>query len=220
MLKIKIGWVVFLALFFLGFSAWYGGNGKPITPEEGERLIEELYGYTDEYFNILPEAALEVRRVEPWRERGSSTAFYNRPAPDGSRPGIYYINQQDMNAVQKHIMNSLAYHEGAPGHHFQLAIQQELDGVPEFRKYGGYSAYSEGWALYAQQIADELGVYDDFPVGRLGYLQSLAFRACRLVVDTGLHAKRWDREQAITWLIERFSPRVISIISPLTGATY
>ena len=91
-------------------------------------LIEGIYDIADEYFNVLPKAPLEVRRVEPWREAGSSTAFYNRPSPDGSRPGIYYINQQNMNAVQKHIMNSLAYHEGAPGHHFQLAIQQELAG--------------------------------------------------------------------------------------------
>jgi uncharacterized protein (DUF885 family) len=163
-------------------------------------LIEGIYDIADDYFNVLPEAKLEVRRVEPWREGGSSTAFYSRPAPDGSRPGIYYINQQNMDAVQKHIMNSLAYHEGVPGHHFQLAIQQELKGVPEFRKYGGYSAYSEGWALYSERLAYEAGLYEGLPMRNFGRLSEEMKRAVRLVVDTGMHAKQWSREKSIEYM--------------------
>ena len=174
--------------------------GRAAYIRDATALIEELYSYTDAYFNVLPKAALEVRRVEPWRERGSSTAFYDRPAPDGSRPGVYYINQQDMNAVQKHIMNSLAYHEGAPGHHFQLAIQQELEGIPEFRKYGGYSAYAEGWALYSELLAWEMGLYEGLPLRDFGRLSEEMKRAVRLVVDTGMHAMGWSREQCIAYM--------------------
>jgi uncharacterized protein (DUF885 family) len=105
-------------------------EGRAAYLAEATALIEEMMELAPEYFNVLPEASLEVRRVEPWRENAGSTAFYNRPAPDGSRPGIYYVNMRDMRAVQKSQMNSLAYHEGAPGHHFQLAIQQELSDIP------------------------------------------------------------------------------------------
>lgn len=174
--------------------------GRDEYIRDATALIEGIYDIADDYFNVLPKAKLEVRRVEPWREAGSSTAFYNRPAPDGSRPGIYYINQQNMNAVQKHIMNSLAYHEGAPGHHFQLAIQQELEGVPEFRKYGGYSAYSEGWALYSERLAYEAGLYEGLPMRNLGRLSEEMKRAVRLVVDTGMHAKQWSREKSIEYM--------------------
>lgn len=169
---------------------------------EAAALIEGIYGIADDYFNVLPKAPLVVRRVEPWRENGSSTAFYNRPSLDGSRPGIYYINQQDMNAVQKHVMNSLAYHEGAPGHHFQGAIQQELTGVPEFRKHDGYSVYSEGWALYSERLAFEAGLYEGLPLRNFGRLTEEMKRAVRLVVDTGMHAKRWSREQSIEYMTD------------------
>ena len=163
-------------------------------------LIEGIYDIADEYFNVLPKAPLEVRRVEPWREAGASTAFYDRPSPDGSRPGIYYINQQNMNAVQKHIMNSLAYHEGAPGHHFQIAIQQELQGIPKFRLFGGYSAYSEGWALYSERLAFEAGLYEGMPMRNFGRLAEEMKRAVRLVVDTGMHYKQWPLEQSIEYM--------------------
>ncbi|MDH3901875.1 MAG: DUF885 domain-containing protein [Xanthomonadales bacterium] len=163
-------------------------------------LIEGIYDIADEYFNVLPKAPLEVRRVEPWRESASSTAFYNRPSPDGSRPGIYYINQQNMNAVQKHIMNSLAYHEGAPGHHFQLTIQQELQGIPRFRLFGSYSAYSEGWALYSERLAFEAGLYEGMPMRNFGRLAEEMKRAVRLVVDTGMHYKQWPLEQSIEYM--------------------
>jgi len=175
-------------------------EGRAEYLREANALIEGVYAIAGDYFNVLPKAPLEVRRVEPWREKGSSTAFYNRPAPDGSRPGIYYVNLQNMNAVQKHMMNSLAYHEGAPGHHFQLAIQQELEGVPDFRKYQGYSAYWEGWALYAERLAYEAGLYEGLPMRNFGRLSEEMKRAVRLVVDTGMHAKRWSREESIAYM--------------------
>jgi len=177
-------------------------EGRAEYLREATALIEGVYAIADDYFTVLPKAPLEVRRVEPWREKGSSTAFYNRPAPDGSRPGIYYVNLQNMNAVQKHIMNSLAYHEGAPGHHFQLAIQQELEGVPEFRKHEGYSAYWEGWALYTERLAYEAGLYEGLPMRNFGRLSEEMKRAVRLVVDTGMHAMRWTREQSIAYMTE------------------
>jgi uncharacterized protein (DUF885 family) len=175
-------------------------EGRQEYLREATALIEGIYGIADDWFNVLPKAPLEVRRVEPWRESGSSTAFYNRPAPDGSRPGIFYVNMQDMHAVQKHIMNSLAYHEGAPGHHFQLAIQQELQGVPEFRKYRSYGVYTEGWALYAERLAFEAGLYEDLPMRNFGRLSEEMKRAVRLVVDSGMHSKRWTREQCIEYM--------------------
>lgn len=175
-------------------------EGRQEYIREATLLIEGIYDIADQYFNVLPKAPLEVRRVEPWREAGSSTAFYNRPSPDGSRPGVYYINQQNMNAVQKHIMNSLAYHEGAPGHHFQIAIQQELQGIPQFRLFGGYSAYSEGWALYSERLAFEAGLYEGMPMRDFGRLAEEMKRAVRLVVDTGMHYKKWPLEQSIEYM--------------------
>ena len=174
--------------------------GRAEYIREATALIDGIYDIADDYFNVLPKAPLEVRRVEPWREDGASTAFYNRPSPDGSRPGIYYINQKNMNAVQKHIMNSLAYHEGAPGHHFQIAIQQELQGIPKFRMFGGYSAYSEGWALYSERLAWEAGLYQGMPMRNFGRLAEEMKRAVRLVVDTGMHAKQWPLEKSIAYM--------------------
>jgi uncharacterized protein (DUF885 family) len=176
--------------------------GREAYIREAKALIDGIYAIAGDYFNVLPKAPLEIRRVEPWRESGSSTAFYNRPSADGSRPGIYYINQQDMNAVQKHIMNSLAYHEGAPGHHFQLAIQQELEGIPQFRKYSGYIPYVEGWALYSERLAWEAGLYEGLPIRDFGRLAEEMKRAVRLVVDTGMHALRWTREECIAYMTE------------------
>jgi len=177
-------------------------EGRQSYLAEAAALIDGLYDIAPDYFNVLPKAPLEVRRVEPWRESSSSTAFYNRPSPDGSRPGIFYVNLQDMGAVQKHIMNSLAYHEGAPGHHFQIAIQQELQGLPKFRLYGRFSAYSEGWALYAERLAWEAGLYDGMPMRDFGRLAEEMKRAVRLVVDTGAHYKRWPLEQSIAYMTD------------------
>lgn len=150
------------------------------------------------YFRVLPKAPLEVRAVEKWRERTASTAFYNPSSADGTRPGIYYVNLVDMNQTQKVQVAGIAAHEGAPGHHFQIARQQELVGIPKFRKYGGYGAYMEGWGLYSERLANEMGVYKD-PYARFGMLSLQVWRAIRLVLDTGIHSKRWTREQAIAY---------------------
>ena len=173
-------------------------EGREAFLERQRTLIEGVYEKVDAFFNILPEAELDVRRVEPFRENTAGIAFYNSPSADGSRPGIYYTNLRDMTAVQKYVHTAIAYHEGAPGHHFQLALQQEMEGLPAFRKYGGYGAYIEGWALYAERVAKEMGFYED-PYEDLGRLQNEIWRAVRLVVDTGLHTKKWTRQQAINY---------------------
>jgi uncharacterized protein (DUF885 family) len=149
-------------------------------------------------FNTLAKAQLEIRRVPPTTEAGAPGGYYQRAALDGSRPGAYYINLRDTTEWPRFTLPTLNYHEGVPGHHWQIAIQQESGSIPFIRSaMMGFSAFSEGWGLYAEQLADELGVYADDPLGRLGYLQSATFRASRLVVDTGMHHKRWSRERAI-----------------------
>lgn len=157
---------------------------------------EEIFAVADQYFNRLPAAGLEVRRVEPWRENSTSIAFYQSPSEDGARPGYYYANLRDMSTYQKSVATAITYHEGVPGHHFQIALAQEMEGLPKFRKYSGYGAYTEGWALYAEQLAREMGFYQD-PMSNFGRLHDEIWRSARLVIDTGIHAKRWSREQAI-----------------------
>nr|WP_315764457.1 DUF885 domain-containing protein [Sphingomonas sp. Y38-1Y] len=169
--------------------------GKEAYLADARATIAEVMGKAPKWFSVLPKAPLEVRAVEKWREATASTAFYNRPAPDGSRPGIYYVNLADMSQVQKVQNSGISVHEGAPGHHFQIARAQELAGLPKFRKLGGYSAYTEGWGLYSERLADEMGIYKD-PYQRFGMLSLQMWRAIRLVVDTGMHSKRWTREQA------------------------
>ena len=168
---------------------------------EAQALIDEIYGVVGDYFHTLPSAHLVVRRVEPWRENSTSIAFYNRPSVDGTRPGIYYANLADMRNVQRYVFTAITYHESAPGHHFQIALAQELEGLPTFRKLMGYGAFTEGWALYAEQLAREMGFYEN-PYHNFGRLQNELWRAARLVLDTGIHAKRWTREEAIEYFIE------------------
>ena len=177
----------------------------PNTPEGKEQyltdaraFIAQVMAAAPRYFSDLPESALEVRAVEPWREATASIAFYNSPAPDGSRPGIYYVNLSDMTQVLKPQIEGISYHEGAPGHHFQIAYAQEMEGLPRFRRFGGYGAYAEGWGLYAERLGKEMGFYED-PYSDFGRLSTELWRAVRLVTDTGLHAKRWSREQAIEY---------------------
>jgi uncharacterized protein (DUF885 family) len=154
-----------------------------------------------EVFRTLPKAKVEVRRIPPFTEAGAPGGYYQAPALDGSRPGAYYINLRDTADWPRWSLPTLTYHEAEPGHHLQIAISQEAQGLPLIRSsllwFGGYG---EGWALYAEQLADEIGMYADDPHGRLGYLQSMAFRAARCVVDTGLHAKRWSRDRAIAYM--------------------
>lgn len=152
-------------------------------------------------FATLPTQPLEIRRVPPEIQDGASNGYYNRAALDGSRPAIYFINLKDTGDWPKYSLPALTFHEGTPGHHLQISLAQESRDIPTLRKVGGFSAYSEGWALYAEQVADELGAYGS-ELERAGYLQSFLFRAARLVVDTGLHSKRWDRRRATDYLVE------------------
>lgn len=177
----------------------------PNTPEGKEQyltdaraFVAQVMAVAPQWFSNLPRAALEVRAVEPFREATASIAFYNSPAPDGSRPGIYYVNLSDMTQVLKPQIEGISYHEGAPGHHFQIAYAQEIEGLPRFRRFGGYGAYAEGWGLYAEQLGKEMGFYQD-PYSDFGRLSTELWRAVRLVTDTGLHAKRWSREQAMDY---------------------
>jgi uncharacterized protein (DUF885 family) len=177
----------------------------PNTPEGKEQYLTDARAFVaqvmeaaPQWFSDLPESALEVRAVEPWREATASIAFYNSPAPDGSRPGIYYVNLSDMTQVLKPQIEGISYHEGAPGHHFQIAYAQEMEGLPRFRRFGGYGAYAEGWGLYSERLGKEMGFYED-PFSDFGRLSTELWRAVRLVTDTGLHAKRWSREQAIEY---------------------
>ncbi|WP_411339480.1 DUF885 domain-containing protein [Sphingopyxis sp. J-6] len=172
--------------------------GREEYLRDARAVVASVMDAAPRYFSVLPKAALEVRAVEKWREGTAPTAFYNQPSADGSRPGIYYVNLVDMNQTQKVQVAGIAAHEGAPGHHFQIARQQELEGLPKFRKFGGYGAYMEGWGLYSERLADEMGVYKT-PYDRFGMLSLQVWRAIRLVLDTGIHSKRWTRDQAIAY---------------------
>lgn len=173
--------------------------GRDAYLADATALIDTMRDTLPQMFNTFPEAELEVRRVEPFREMAAGKAFYQRPAPNGSRPGVYYANLRDMADMPTYQMEALAYHEGLPGHHMQLAIMQELEGVPSFRRFGGYTAYTEGWGLYTEYLPVEFGFYSD-PYSDFGRLAMELWRACRLVVDTGIHHYEWDRQQAIDYL--------------------
>lgn len=166
--------------------------------------IDALREKLPDYFGILPKADLEVRRVEAFRERDGAAQHYRSGTPDGSRPGIYYAHLSDMRAMPLPTLEVIAYHEGLPGHHMQISIAQELTGIPTFRTQAGYTAYSEGWGLYSEKLAKEMGGYQD-PYSEFGRLTSEIWRAIRLVVDTGLHAKGWSEEQAVAYFLENSS---------------
>ena len=172
--------------------------GREEYLQENRDVINNMKSRLDELFLTKPKADLTVKRVEPFREKSAGKAFYNRPAPDGSRPGIYYANLYKMSEMPTYQMEALAYHEGIPGHHMQLAISQELQGLPKFRKFGGYTAHTEGWGLYSEYLPKEIGLYSD-PYSDFGRLAMELWRACRLVVDTGIHAKKWTREEGIAY---------------------
>lgn len=174
--------------------------GREDYIKEATRIIETISKRLDEVFLKLPKAKLEVRRVEAFREKTAGKAFYSRGTPDGSRPGYYYANLNDINDMPKYQMEALAYHEGNPGHHMQLSISQELSEVPEFRKHNSVTAYTEGWGLYSEFFPKEMGFYDD-PYSDFGRLAMELWRAARLVVDTGIHDKKWTRTEAIDYLL-------------------
>ncbi len=168
---------------------------------EAEAKLAEMEKKLPEFFNTLPQAPFVIKPVEAFREKSAGKAFYQRPAPDGSRPGTYYVNLYDLKSMSKTELEALAYHEALPGHHLQLAIQTELGDIPAFRKFGGITAYSEGWGLYTEELGKDMGFYTD-PYSDFGRLGMELWRACRLVVDTGIHHKRWSREKAIQYLTD------------------
>lgn len=174
--------------------------GREAYLKEATAIIDRMRGALDDFFLTKPKAALVVKRVEPFREKSAGKAFYESPALDGSRPGTYYANLYDMASMPKYQMEALAYHEGIPGHHMQLSIAQELEGLPKFRRLGGYTAYIEGWGLYCEQLPKEHGFYQD-PYSDFGRLAMELFRAARLVVDTGIHSKRWTRQQGLDYYL-------------------
>lgn len=163
-------------------------------------MLKDIDSRLEPAFSKRPKAELDVQRVPEFSEKTAPGAYYNMPALDGSRPGIFYANLYDVRATPKFGMKTLAVHEGIPGHHFQIALQQELSGLPTFRKLLPFTVFAEGWALYSEQLMAELGLYHNDPHGDLGRLQAELFRAIRLVVDTGIHHKRWTREQAIAYM--------------------
>jgi len=191
-----------------------GKDPRFLYPNDDKGRSDALAKYTElitqatecsskELFLTTPHAKIEVRRVPEFKEATAPSAYYEIAAMDGSRPGVFFANLRDMNEVPKWSMPTLAYHEGVPGHHWQLSTAEELKGVPQFRKVLPFTAYVEGWALYCEWLAKQVGWYDNDPFGDLGRLRDELFRAVRLVVDTGIHAKRWTREQAIAYMREK-----------------
>lgn len=174
-------------------------EGRALYLSETQKAQDAITPLLPQWFGILPKAPLVVKPVEAFREKSAGKAFYQRPAPDGSRPGTYYANLYKMADMPLTEVEALFYHEGVPGHHLQLAIQTELKDVPAFRQFGGVTAYSEGWGLYSEKLAKDMGLYTD-PARDFGRLQLELHRAIRLVVDSGLHHKRWTREQAIKYV--------------------
>ena len=176
-------------------------EGRERYLAEATGLIDTMRESIPDYFGLLPKAEMVVKRVEPFREKSSGKAFYNRPSQDGSRPGIYYANLGNMADMPTYQMEALAYHEGIPGHHMQIAISLELEGIPEFQKQSGFTAYTEGWGLYSEYLPKEMGFYQD-PYSDFGRLAMELWRAVRLVVDTGIHYKRWTGAETVAYMIE------------------
>jgi uncharacterized protein (DUF885 family) len=179
------------------------------TDEDRAKVLKEykddiarVMAVAPKYFSKLPKAPVEVRAVPKYAEQGEAGAYYNQPALDGSRPGIVFVNLRDVTETPSWSNHTTAFHEGVPGHHFQLALAQEIEGMPMLRKVFSPPSFAEGWALYSERFAKEMGMYDNDPFGDLGRLRDELFRATRLVVDTGMHAKHWSREQAIDYMMK------------------
>ncbi|MBA4091485.1 MAG: DUF885 domain-containing protein [Sphingobium sp.] len=177
-------------------------DGRTALLAQLNRDLDAMKARLPNAFTTIPDTALEIRAVPVEIQDGASNGYYNRAALDGSRPAIYFINLKDVGDWPKYGLPALTYHEGVPGHHLQISTAQTAGDIPMLRKTAFMSAYSEGWALYAEQLADELGGYAT-PLDRAGYLQSFLFRAARLVVDTGIHAKKWDVKQATDYMVEK-----------------
>ncbi len=182
-------------------SHYYEDNdaGREQILKDYQTILDEIEEGMSEVFRIRPEAGMEVVRIPEFKEKTAPGAYYQQPAIDGSRPGRFFANLYDIKATPKYSMRTLAYHEGIPGHHFQIALAMEMEGMPFIRKMSPFTAYTEGWALYSEYLAWEMG-FQDNPLDNLGRLQAELFRAVRLVVDTGIHQKRWTREEAIDYM--------------------
>ena len=189
-------------------------EGRAQILEDYRAIIEEIEAGLDEAFNIRPKADVVVKRVPEFSEKTAPGAYYQRPDMSGNRPGVFFANLYDIKATPKYGMRTLAYHEAIPGHHFQIAIQNELEGVPVLRTQAGFTPYAEGWALYSERVAWELGFQDD-PYDNIGRLQAELFRAVRLVVDTGIHAQRWTREEAITYMLDNTGMAETDVVSEI-----
>jgi len=189
-------------------------EGREQILADYQTIINEIDAGLGKAFRVRAKAGVEVQRIPEFKEKTSPGAYYNGPAIDGSRPGIFYANLHDIKATPKYSMRTLAYHEAIPGHHFQISVAQELEDVPLFRKFVPFTAYIEGWALYSERVAWELG-FQDNPYDNVGRLQAELFRAVRLVVDTGIHAKRWTREQAIEYMLNNTGMAESDVISEI-----
>ena len=206
-LKTKLGFKGSLKSFYADLrknSRYFFSNtdeGREAYMQEAADLLARASAALPTVFGVLPKTKIDVKRIEPYREKGLTIAFYDRGAPDGSRPGHVYLNLSDMTKMPNWQMAALIFHEGIPGHHLQISIAQESQGIPEFRKHASFTAFIEGWGLYTELLAKEMGLYRDVldDVGRVAMAQ---WRACRLVVDTGIHAQHWTREQAIEYLMQ------------------
>jgi uncharacterized protein (DUF885 family) len=176
-------------------------EGKEEYLKDATKTIEEMKKRLPELFTIFPKAEVVVKAVEPYREQAEGIAFYEGPSIDGTRPGVYYVNLFDMNSVRKYERDALAYHEGIPGHHMQVALAMEQKNLPSFRKNAWFTAYGEGWGLYSELIPKEIGLYQD-PVQDFGRLSLELWRACRLVVDTGIHFYGWDIKKSMKYLLD------------------
>jgi uncharacterized protein (DUF885 family) len=179
-----------------------------------QKILDDIEANLDDAFRIRPKATMEVVRIPKFKEKTSPGAYYQQPAIDGSRPGRFFANLYDIKATPKYSMRTLAYHEAIPGHHFQIAVGMELEGMPFFRKMSPFTAYTEGWALYSERLAWELGFQDD-PFDNIGRLQAELFRGVRLVVDTGIHKKRWTRQQAIDYMKENTGMALTDVVSEI-----
>ena len=189
---------------FLRTDAQFFFSSEQALIDGYTQVKEKIDSRVPMLFEVFPKADYEVRAVEAFRAASSAGASYQSPTPDGSRPGIFYINAFNLKAQPKYLMETLSVHEAAPGHHFQIAIQQEVESLPDFRKFGGYTVFAEGWALYAESLGKEMGLFTD-PYMWYGRLSDEQLRAMRLVVDTGLHAFGWTRQQAINFMMDNSS---------------
>lgn len=190
-------------------------EGKAELLANLNKKVEVIFSKLPDYFKTLPKSKVDIRAVPEAIEAGAPGGYYQGASLDGTRPGAYYINLRDTAGQPKWLLSTLTYHEAIPGHHMQISIQQEAQGLPDLRKISGFNAYIEGWALYSEQLAAEMGMYESDSYGRIGYLHDALFRAVRLVVDTGMHYLGWSREQAIAYMAEKMGDNVDDVTTEI-----